>query len=101
MTLDEARKLKPGDEIIVDGFVGEQYFIGVTKSAFVVFETEKGDIYHADHGKVGRPLVYEWRWVYSTFGKYQITDGYFAESEYLGMKHLVQRIDKTKRVRES
>ena len=101
MTLDEAKKMKPGEQILVHGFGGKLFFIGVTKNenGVVVFETEQDDIYHAELGKVERPLIYEWRWVHCGKDNIYVSKEFYSESEANNVLSCCQRIDSTKRLR--
>ena len=104
MTLDEAKKLKSGELVLFDGLGSSPstlYYIGFTRIGLIFLENEAGVICQLYPSGLNRPLVYEWLWVYEHSAGLGITDVYFTESEASKNEPLIQRIDSTKRMRES
>lgn len=108
MTLDEARKLKVGDKILICEH--SAYFLAVNRNGDVVYEYSDGGTYTESPKYISyikKEPVYEWRWVFKTSktgippNSWLIMDDWYTEEERT--KHLLgqsQRIDITKRPRE-
>ena len=99
MTLDEAKKLKPGAYLVVCG--NPSLFIGLSSDGkYIVHDTMWGPINHdlLAHAVLQEP-VYEWLWVYKHSAGFGITCVHFTESEASKNDPLIQRIDSTKRLR--
>ena len=104
MTLDQAKKLKPGDEIRFNssyfGYLG--FFVGLTQNNRVVYEnalTQAIQTVLAEDVVLPEP-VYEWRWVYTNEkNDLYVTSNYYTEIEANSVLSCCQRIDSTKRLR--
>ena len=102
MTLDEAKKLKPGAYLVVCG--NPSLFIGLSSDGkYIVHDTMWGPINHdlLAHAVLQEP-VYEWRWVYygeDTHELLFVTTCYYTESEARKREDLIQAVVITKRLR--
>ena len=107
MTLDEARKLKHGDKILVEDI--PQIFIGITKLGKIVYEFEAYNdtgVYVISHQMISLPEpVYEWQWVYKRVTVpnciiFDVTESHLSEKEAAADINIIQRVDSTKRLRK-
>lgn len=109
MTLDEARKLKPGDEISLRRpyCEGIRFFIGITKNGYIAYEYasepyKRSGAYTVEVEAILSPEpVYEWRWVQMEIinGYLYLGTTYYSDAEAVKLSNLVERVLSTKRLR--
>lgn len=107
MTLDEARKLKPGDKILLinDHIVN---FFSININDDIVYESDYGAVCTISHECVSpvqkdqvKEPVYEWLWKYDTniSGCSEISKGYYTLEEANCRFFADQKIENTRRIR--